>query len=230
MKEKNIDFTLEIPNDTLSKWQDIADLMAVLIGIPAALIMRLVGSDIEVFVSSQSEGNPYHIGDNEHFFGSGLYCETVVNSNDKLLVPNALADESWKTNPDVKLNMISYLGFPILLPDGKPFGTICVLDNKANAYSESYENLIMNFRDIIQSQISLIYMNKLLGGQNKELNDYITEIQILRGIIPICSFCKKIRDDEGYWQDIESYMSQYTEAQFSHGICSACKEEHYPDE
>mgnify|MGYP001953189988 CR=1 FL=1 len=67
-------------------------------------------------------------------FDSGLYCETVIKSGKQLLVPDALADKDWENNPDVELNMISYLGFPILFPDGNPFGTICVLDNKKNAY------------------------------------------------------------------------------------------------
>lgn len=50
--------------------------------------MRLNDPDIEVFVSSKSEGNPYHVGDREHFWGSGLYCESVIKTQDKLLVPN----------------------------------------------------------------------------------------------------------------------------------------------
>ncbi|SDU68050.1 GAF domain-containing protein, partial [Desulfobacula phenolica] len=162
MQENEQIAKVKISEDTLNKWQNIVDIMAELIKIPAALIMRLVESDIEVFISSQSEGNPYHPGDHECFLGSGLYCETVINTNDKLLIPNALSDEKWKNNPDVKLNMISYLGFPILLPDGKPFGTICVLDNKENSYSETYKNLIINFREIIQSQLELIYMNTVL--------------------------------------------------------------------
>jgi len=87
--------------------------------------------------------------------------------------------------------MISYLGFPILLPNGKPFGTICVLDRKGNAYSETYENLIINFREIIQSQLELIYMKTVLGEKNKKLSDYFAEIKMLRNIFPICSFCKK---------------------------------------
>jgi hypothetical protein len=220
---------IEIPENIIEKWQNIIDIMAELIGIPAALVMRLVESDIEVFVSSRSEGNPYHPGDHEHFLGSGLYCETVINTNDKLLIPNALGDEKWKNNPDIKLNMISYLGFPILLPDGEPFGTICVLDNKENAYSKTYENLIKNFRDIIQSQLELMYMNTVLGEKNKNLSDYFAEIKMLRGIVPICSICKKIRDDEGHWRDVEAYVSEYSEAQFSHGLCPECGKLHYGD-
>jgi len=74
----------------------------------------------------------------------------------------------------------------------------------------------------------LIYMNNVLGDKNKKLSDYISEIEILRAITPICSFCKKIRDDEGYWQTVESYMSQYIKTNFSHGVCPECMREHYP--
>ena len=107
-------------------WQEIVDIMAEIINIPAGLIMRLNDPHIEVFLSSETKGNPYRPGDKEKVWDSGLYCETVIKTKDKLLVPNALQDRNWNSNPDIKLNMISYLGFPILLPDGKPFGTICV--------------------------------------------------------------------------------------------------------
>lgn len=220
---------IEIDKNTLKKWQKIVDIMAEVIGIPAGLIMRLVKSDIEVFVSSRSDGNPYHPGDRENFLGSGLYCETVINNNDKLLIPNALIDERWKNNPDIKLNMISYLGFPILLPDGKPFGTICVLDNKENAYSETFENLILNFREIIQSHLELVYMNTMLGEKNKNLSEYLSELKILRGIMPICASCKKIRDAEGNWNEVEEYIRAHSEADFSHGMCQECAKKIYPD-
>ncbi len=89
MKENQKIPEVEIPESTLTKWQNIVDIMAELIDIPAALIMRIVQSDIEVFVSSKSDGNPYQPGDHEHLMGSGLYCETVINTNDKLLIPDA---------------------------------------------------------------------------------------------------------------------------------------------
>lgn len=229
MKEIEQNIQIDISENYLIKWQNIVDIMAELVGIPAALIMRLVKSDIEVFVSSRSDGNPYHPGDHEHFLGSGLYCETVINTKNKLLIPNALMDDKWINNPDIKLNMISYLGFPIILPDGKPFGTICVLDNKENAYSETYENLILNFRDIIQSQLELIYMNTILGEKNRGISDHLNELKMLRGIVPICSFCKKIRDAEGNWSEVEAYVSKHSEAHFSHGFCPDCVKIHYGD-
>lgn len=218
---------IEVSEKTLNRWQNIVDIIAELMRIPAALIMRLIQSDIEVFVSSNSKGNPYHPGDREHLIGSGLYCETVISTKKKLLIPNALIDEKWKNNPDIKLNMISYLGFPIHLPNGKPFGTICVLDKKQNGYSDTYEALIKNFREIIQSQLELIYMNTVLGEKNKSLSDYIEEIKVLRGIVPICVFCKKIRDDQGDWRQLETFFSKNSEAKFSHSICPECGKRHY---
>jgi hypothetical protein len=54
------------------------------------------------------------------------------------------------------------------------------------------------------------------------------EIKTLRGILPICAKCKKIRDDHGYWKQIEAYIEAHSEAAFSHGICKECAKELYP--
>lgn len=62
-----------------------------------------------------------------------------------------------------------------------------------------------------------------------ELQDTLAEVVTLRGIIPICSSCKKVRDDKGYWNQIESYISDHSEADFSHSICPQCAKELYPD-
>ena len=55
------------------------------------------------------------------------------------------------------------------------------------------------------------------------------DVKTLGGLLPICSFCKKIRDDKGYWNQIESYIHEHSDAEFSHGICQECAKEHYPD-
>jgi hypothetical protein len=57
----------------------------------------------------------------------------------------------------------------------------------------------------------------------EELKSALAEIKTLKGIIPICASCKKIRDDRGYWNQIESYIHEHSEADFSHGICPECE-------
>ena len=62
-----------------------------------------------------------------------------------------------------------------------------------------------------------------------ELKTALSEVKTLRGILPICSFCKQIRDDKGYWSQIESYIQKHSDADFTHGICPECIKKHYPD-
>jgi methyl-accepting chemotaxis protein len=62
-----------------------------------------------------------------------------------------------------------------------------------------------------------------------DLQTAVSEIKTLSGLLPICMHCKKIRDDKGYWQQMETYIHEHSDAQFSHSICRECAEEHYPD-
>lgn len=74
--------------------------------------------------------------------------------------------------------------------------------------------------------VSLAYLVDKVATQKRVLEK---EIQTLHGILPICGFCKRIRDPAGEWQILEKYISQRSEAQFSHGICPECLRKHYPD-
>ncbi len=65
--------------------------------------------------------------------------------------------------------------------------------------------------------------------RNKELNEALSKVKLLSGIIPICASCKKIRDDDGYWNQVEAYIRDRSMAEFSHGICPECKKKLYPE-
>ena len=67
-----------------------------------------------------------------------------------------------------------------------------------------------------------------LLARNLDLQRAMHEIQVLRGLIKICSYCKKIKNDQGTWQQIELYIREHTEAEFSHGICAECIDSHFP--
>lgn len=64
---------------------------------------------------------------------------------------------------------------------------------------------------------------------NKELQDALNHVKLLSGLLPICSACKKIRDDKGYWNQIEIYIREHSEAEFTHSLCPHCKDKLYPD-
>ncbi|GEC94358.1 hypothetical protein ZRA01_04310 [Zoogloea ramigera] len=145
----------EVPDFLLAQWQELMSLVSVDCGVPAALIMRVHPSQIEVLVSDGSD-SPYHPGERENLC-TGLYCEHVIATRDRLHVANALTDPNWDHNPDLRLGMISYLGYPLLWPDGVPFGTLCILDRAENHYSEAIDKQLGLARRIIESNLSLIH-------------------------------------------------------------------------
>ena len=63
----------------------------------------------------------------------------------------------------------------------------------------------------------------------KELKEALAKVKRLSGLLPICSYCKKIRDDKGYWNQIEGYLKDHSGAEFSHSICPECAKKYYPD-
>ena len=68
-----------------------------------------------------------------------------------------------------------------------------------------------------------------LEKNNRQLSEALEKVKTLRGLLPICSSCKKIRDDKGYWSEVEVYVRDHSDARFSHGICPDCVKELYPD-
>lgn len=145
----------EVPDFLLAQWRELMGLVSTDCGVPAALIMRVHPSQIEVLVSDGSD-SPYHPGERENLC-TGLYCEHVIATRDRLHVANALTDPNWDHNPDIRLGMISYLGYPLLWPDGVPFGTLCILDRAENHYSEAIDKQLGLARRIIESNLSLIH-------------------------------------------------------------------------
>lgn len=164
--------TIAIPEDMSDNWQKIVNLLAEIVNVPAALIMRIHKAQIEVFSANNNRSHPYHPGDSEKL-GQGLYCETVINGNSQLVVPNAWADSQWQNNPDLKFGLLAYCGLPIHWPNGQIFGTICVLDDCENAFSKTYQQLIASFRDSIEAQLKTLYQNHYLQQMNLELESRV---------------------------------------------------------
>ena len=144
-----------IPEEILEKWQRVVDILARLLTVPAGLIMKRAEPQHLVFVSSASEGNPYK-RDKAFRLNTGLYCDTVMEARDLLLVRNARKDPKWDRNPDLEHDMLFYLGLPLTWPDGMLFGTICVLDSKDNERAVEYADLLLEFKDVVDSDLKFL--------------------------------------------------------------------------
>jgi PAS domain S-box-containing protein len=135
-----------VSSEIIKKWQEIADLLAEIMHVRSAVVMRVEPSNSEVFVASHCK--PSDAG--------SLYCETVMKTRQPLLVPDARRDERWKSSPDIKRGMVSYLGVPISWPNGEIFGTICVYDDKGNEYSQLYLRQLLLWRDVLQDDLKTL--------------------------------------------------------------------------
>ena len=74
----------------------------------------------------------------------------------------------------------------------------------------------------VQVGIRVLELQGALAQRVRELEEALSRVKTLQGLLPICSYCKKIRNDRNYWQQVEGYISDHSEAQFSHGICPEC--------
>ncbi|MBN2876737.1 MAG: GGDEF domain-containing protein [Bacilli bacterium] len=162
----------QISEKLTEKWQSIINLVANIFSVPAALIMKVTSQNMEVFLKSENEENPYP-SDGKDKLGHGLYCETVIGTNKELAIENAFELDKWKDNPDVALNMISYYGLPLKWPNGAYFGTICALDNKPNVYRDVYRKFLMEAKKAIETDLEMLETNEKLVQIS--IHDFLTQ-------------------------------------------------------
>ena len=97
------------------------------------------------------------------------------------------------------------------------------LDAGANDYIIKPFDL-QELRARIQVGATVVELQQRLAERVIELEEALTQVKRLQGIVPICSYCKQVRNDQNYWQQVESYVSAHSEARFSHSVCPACYE------
>ena len=84
--------------------------------------------------------------------------------------------------------------------------------------------IVESFQDITLRKEMETERERLIG----ELESALSEVRVLRGLLPICAGCKKVRDEDGIWSEVENYISKRSEAEFTHGMCPDCLRKHYP--
>jgi GAF domain-containing protein len=125
--------------------------------------------------------------------------------------------------------------FAPLVLEGKTVGIIG-LANKADDFDNNDAKMASGFGELaaiaLQNSRNL---DERINAENQrekligELKIALSEVKRLSGLLPICSYCKKVRDDRGYWNQIENYIHERSEAEFSHSICQECAKKYFPD-
>ena len=217
----------EIPARIVEIWQRIVDSASELLAVPSVMINRLEPPDLEVFRSNTGPANPFPSGTRMPMLG--IYCEAAAKKRQSIQVNDARKDPVWSESPTAKAGIFAYLGFPVFWPTGEIFGTLCAIDTKENKWVAPSATLLDAFKDAVEAHLALVAAMEQLNERNRELEQTLAEVRTLQGLLPICASCKKIRDDKGYWNQLEKYIVEHSGARFSHGICPDCAKTLYPD-
>lgn len=181
VREKNKFLEIEITDedkpvvekDIMERWQAILDLIPSILEVDAALIIKISSEKMHILLKSNNLENPYLKGGYDNL-GNGFYCESTMGLGKKLIVVDALKSDIWKHNPEIKLGMISYIGYPIKWPDGKVFGTICIINKNPIKIDEKIE-ILEKYKDTLEKDLNFLvykaeFSNLLI--KNKQLNEY----------------------------------------------------------
>ncbi len=185
--------SLAVPEQLLTGWQAALDSTAEILEVPVALVMRIVGRRIEVFISSNTPANPYKPGESENLLDSGLYCESVTRNREPLEVPDARMSARWRTNPDMKFGLLAYLGYPVILPNGRVFGTVCVLDRQPRQFTDPQRRFVANIRKLIEGQLSLLRP----GSVPEHTQQLRRSTELLQAVVDGATDAIFLKDTEG---------------------------------
>ncbi len=156
----------------------------------------------------------------------------LLSENGIIIEANDRAAEMFHFNNSFEMTGIKMVNF--VAPEFRDEVSAKIMEG----YEKPYETMAVR-RDGTQIPVEInakmfTYKNRKVRGTSirdlSEKKSAENEIQTLRGILPICSFCKKIRDDKGYWEQVETYIEKHSDADFTHGICPECFKLHYPNE
>jgi transcriptional regulator with GAF, ATPase, and Fis domain len=163
----------------------------------------------------------------------GLRSEAYFSN--KAVYHNDFMNSEWVDFMPKGHVILKNVMFAPLVIDEKTVGIIG-LANKPTDFTDNDAKIATGFGELaaIALQNSRNLDERIAAEQQREkvildLNKALSELKKLSGLLPICSHCKKIRDDKGYWTQIESYIHEHSDAVFSHSICQECAKKHYPD-
>jgi GAF domain-containing protein len=145
------------------------------------------------------------------------FCAHAIVGDEPLIVEDASHDGRFCELPNVVSDpMIRfYAGVPLRTLDGFALGTLCVIDREPRRLSTEQFAALRTLARQAESQLELRRVAR-------ELSDSIARVKILSGLLPMCAWCGKVRNDQNYWESVTEYLSTHSEASITHGMCEEC--------
>jgi GAF domain-containing protein len=197
-------------------YDDITALAAYLCHVPIAMI-SLVDESRQWFKSKlglNQQETPRDVA----------FCAHAILQTEPLIVRDAIKDARFADSALVtrEPHIRFYAGFPLSSPEGFALGTLCAIDRRPRQLSASQKTAM---QALSRQVMTLLELRRV----SARMADALEKVKTLHGLLPICAWCKRIRDDQGYWSQVEAYIREHTGADFTHGICPECLEKQRPN-
>jgi GAF domain-containing protein len=154
------------------------------------------------------------------------FCTHAIQQEKVLLVRDASQDPRFSDNVFVtgEPHIRFYAGAPLVTPSGVPLGTICALDRVPRDLSERQQQALAALARQVIWAMELRKTLKELRLAIAEKEAAQSEVATLQKMLPMCAWCRKVRDDESFWSNVEHYLMTHSNLRFTHGICPVCAE------
>jgi GAF domain-containing protein len=149
----------------------------------------------------------------------------------ELIVPDTCADPRFTTHPLVTSppRIRFYAAIPLETLEGYAVGTLSVADRSPHVLSHEQRTGFQAVGRQVAAQVEWCRHASERERLFQDLDEALHKIQMLTGLLPICSSCKRIRDDKGYWDEVDHYIQSHSQATFTHGVCPKCLQRLYPE-
>jgi len=152
------------------------------------------------------------------------FCRLAIEQQDVFLVTNASEDDRFAANPLVtgEPHIRFYAGAPLITPEGVPLGTLCAIDSEPRSFSDEQK---VALQALSRRVVGALEMRRVAGQLKAALFDIDSakkEVAVLKDLLPMCSWCRKVRDDDSFWHSVEDYIGSHSEINLTHGICPDC--------
>lgn len=190
-------------------FDDLTALAAYVCDVPMATI-SLVDSNRQWFKS--------RIGINEQETSRDVaFCAHTILDTQPLIVPDATQDARFADSELVlrEPRIRFYAGFPLTSSEGHGIGALCAIDRRPRELGPGQKEAMA----ALSRQVMVLMESRRVSAQ---LAAALDTVKTLSALLPICSWCKRIRDDQGYWNQLENFLSANKGLEFTHGICPDC--------
>jgi GAF domain-containing protein len=147
------------------------------------------------------------------------FCAHAILQTEPMIVRDALKDVRFADSPLVTRSphIRFYAGFPLSNSDGFALGMLCAIDRRPRQLSTEQKKAM---QALARQVMALLELRRV----SARMAETLERVKTLHELLPICAWCKRIRDDHGYWNQVEAYIHEHTGADFTHGICPDCLE------